>query len=476
MKKVLTFCVFIPCTILLLTSYASQGQNMIDNASFEDMLACPGGTFSGIPSYSQGPLFLTNWYAPNVGTSDYYNACSNDPLFQVPDNLFGHQAPRTGSGYVGVILSEIGNEYVESELNTPMISGHRYFTSYWTACADMTMAAADQFGAYFSNNVIDLPSNTLLSQYTPQIVSPEGIPFVDTINWGKVSGTFVANGGEKWITIGVFSEWDSLTIAPFVEDGGFGFGQLYYYLDDVCVLDMDGAPGDVATHTATLCPEPVIKLDGRSEMENYIWNDGSTAATKEINQPGVYWVKSVQLSTCSITVDTFKVNANTPDAKLNIGDDLTLCNNESVRLNVSDGNFQRYHWSNGDTTAAISVKSPGIYYVTAAGDCLFASDTILVKDGGNCDVCMLVPNAFSPNNDGLNDLMMANAICPVDFFQLNIYNRYGEKVFESTSPSIGWNGEYHGKPSDAGTYFYHIKYQGKSNTISELKGDVTLLR
>lgn len=465
-------------TLLFLTTYCSRAQNLIDNASFEDMLACPGGTFSGIPNPSQGPLFLTNWYAPNAGTSDYYNVCSTDTLFQVPNNFSGHQTPRTGTGYVGIIISEMGNEYVESELNTPMINGHKYFVSYWTVVADRSPAAADQFGAYFSSNVIDLPNNTLLNQFTPQVASSAGLPYVDSIAWAKVSGTFVANGGERWMSIGVFKEWDSLTLAPFIEDGGFGFGQLYYYIDDVCVLDMDGPAANVTVHDTTLCPNPSVKLDARAGMEAYAWNDGNTAASRQITQPGVYWVKSVQLNTCSIVVDTFKVTGGPSEIKLNIGNDTILCAGKSVRLDATDENFNRYNWSNGDTTSSITVSTPGSYFVSASGNCFKGADTIEVKAGNNCNLCLFVPNAFSPNNDGLNDVMMVNAICPVGFFQLNIYNRYGEKVFGSTNPTAGWNGEYKGKPSDVGTYFYHIKYQSKTgadNAILELKGELALI-
>jgi gliding motility-associated-like protein len=465
--------------LLFTVTYCSQGQNLIDNASFEDMLTCPGGTFSGIPNPSQGPLFLTNWYAPNAGTSDYYNVCSNDTLFRVPNNFSGHQTPRTGAGYVGVILSQIGNEYVESELNTPMINGHKYFVSYWTVVADRSPAAADRFGAYFSNSVIDLPNNTLLNQFTPQVVSPAGVPYVDSVNWSKVSKTFVANGGEKWMTIGVFKDWDSLTLAPFVEDGGFGFGQLYYYIDDVCVLDMDGPADDVAIHNAALCPHPSVKLDARAGMEAYTWNDGNTAPSRQITQQGIYWVKSVQLNTCSIVVDTFKVTGNISEVKLNIGNDTILCAGESVRLDVKDENFNEYNWSTGDATTSIIVTTPGSYYVSASGNCFKGADTIEVKAGNNCNVCLFVPNAFSPNNDGLNDVMMVNTICPVGFFQLDIYNRYGEKVFGSANPAIGWNGAYKGKPSDVGTYFYYIQYKSKtdvSNAILELKGELVLVR
>ena len=75
--------------------------------------------------------------------------------------------------------------------------------------------------------------------------------------------------------------------------------------------------------------------------------------------------------------------------------------------------------------------------------------------------------------------MMVNSICPVEIFQLSIYNRYGEKFFYSTNPTVGWNGEYKGKTADVGTYFYYIQYKSKTNAgnaIMELKGDLALLR
>lgn len=90
-----------------------------------------------------------------------------------------------------------------------------------------------------------------------------------------------------------------------------------------------------------------------------------------------------------------------------------------------------------------------------------------------------LPNAFTPNNDGLNDIFRGKGQLPgIQDFKMQIWNRWGEMVFESDSPSEGWNGEYHGsgKLLMAGVYVYTISYRAPRGEMIELKGHVTLVR
>ncbi len=88
-----------------------------------------------------------------------------------------------------------------------------------------------------------------------------------------------------------------------------------------------------------------------------------------------------------------------------------------------------------------------------------------------------LPNAFSPNGDGLNDVFIpvisnGKGYIPLDF---SIYNRWGQRIFYSVNPELGWNGTYNDKPADMGTYYYYIRYSiGNKEFIK--KGDVTLMR
>jgi gliding motility-associated-like protein len=87
-----------------------------------------------------------------------------------------------------------------------------------------------------------------------------------------------------------------------------------------------------------------------------------------------------------------------------------------------------------------------------------------------------VPSAFSPNNDGMNDVFRTMN-SDLTKYRLLIFNRWGEKVFESEDPADGWDGRFKGFPQDIGVYVYQIEYQTPSSSVSKLlSGNLTLVR
>ena len=96
-----------------------------------------------------------------------------------------------------------------------------------------------------------------------------------------------------------------------------------------------------------------------------------------------------------------------------------------------------------------------------------------------CDNCLLgMPNAFTPNQDGKNDIFrpVINVLCPVRNYQLYVFNRFGQKVYGSGNFLQGWDGTFNGQLADLGTYFYHLKFDGPGNKAYFYKGDVILIR
>lgn len=88
---------------------------------------------------------------------------------------------------------------------------------------------------------------------------------------------------------------------------------------------------------------------------------------------------------------------------------------------------------------------------------------------------VFIPNSFTPNGDGVNDILYVRSdILDESFFV--IYNRWGEKVFETYDQSIGWDGTYKQKDCQRGTYDYYFKGKCKDGDEIELKGNVTLIR
>jgi gliding motility-associated-like protein len=88
---------------------------------------------------------------------------------------------------------------------------------------------------------------------------------------------------------------------------------------------------------------------------------------------------------------------------------------------------------------------------------------------------LFLPDAFSPNNDGQNDVLYVrgNCIKTMDFI---IFDRWGNKLFESESVSVGWDGTYMGKPMNTGTYVYYLHATMYDGSTLEKHGNITLVR
>ncbi|MPM52663.1 hypothetical protein SDC9_99423 [bioreactor metagenome] len=123
--------------------------------------------------------------------------------------------------------------------------------------------------------------------------------------------------------------------------------------------------------------------------------------------------------------------------------------------------------------------APGSYDVTVsdANGCLrTASATVDVATDSCYTPHVYIPNIFSPNGDGNNDIYLVQGK-GITNFTLRIYDRWGEKVFESDDVNEGWNGEFNGKPVEQGAYPYGVSliFEGET-TVREYNGYITIVR
>jgi len=139
--------------------------------------------------------------------------------------------------------------------------------------------------------------------------------------------------------------------------------------------------------------------------------------------------------------------------------------------------YANYLWNTGDTTDAITVNDEGQYWVTVTStESCQAADTVMVFWGGQP---FYLPNAFTPNGDGLNDEF--KPVQRYDFvktYRLSIYNRWGQLIFETSDINTGWDGTYQGKPVEQGTYVYKIVYTASSTGTEpqSVAGNVMVVR
>ncbi len=158
--------------------------------------------------------------------------------------------------------------------------------------------------------------------------------------------------------------------------------------------------------------------------------------------------------------------------------DSSFCGpNTTIPIGMIINNADTYLWSTGATTPTIIPDTEGIYTLTATNHCGpdISSVKVTLYD---CDKCLFVPTAFTPNDDGLNDIFHVRVLCPIRTFGLKIFNRYGQLVYTSYYVNQGWDGKFNGVPVDIGTYLYEVTYTPDLLNAHELyrKGDVTVIR
>lgn len=167
---------------------------------------------------------------------------------------------------------------------------------------------------------------------------------------------------------------------------------------------------------------------------------------------------------------------------ISLGPDTMICIGETLTLRPETV-VPNYTWYDGTMGGEKVISETGQYWVSAmTDDCQEISDTIDVMVG-YCDQCEpVVPNAFSPNNDNTNDefrVLFNIDKCRLVTFEMIIFNRWGEKVFETRSADETWDGQYKGNPapSDVYVYFARYAYDSEQGRIErDIKGDVTLIR
>ncbi len=216
--------------------------NLVHNPSFEDHTSCPttydqvayANFWNGIDT----PVCFTQC-AP-----DYCNVCGSGQV-AVPHggtaNYFHY--PRTGNGMMQMQLYyDYGSgghiqDYLQGKLYTNLVAGKSYCVTFYVVNMRRSEYAINHIGSYLDDGTIDTTThcNYYQTEYSPQIVETPVIS--DTINWTKIQGSFIANGTEKFITIGNFFDTSGTTHVQVNYTPHSQVGE--YLIDDVSVIALD---------------------------------------------------------------------------------------------------------------------------------------------------------------------------------------------------------------------------------------------
>jgi gliding motility-associated-like protein len=243
------------------------------------------------------------------------------------------------------------------------------------------------------------------------------------------------------------------------------------FRDSLSVLSIKPSPVVNLGNDQILCEGITTTLDATYLNSIYLWQDGSTTPTYTVGQQGIYTVQ-VNYNGCKRS-DTVKINYDLKP-RFTLGSDQFICPGNSILLAPALNPAWQLRWQDGSNAPTYPVTQPGTYFLAATNNCGTTQDDVLFTKG----ICKVyVPSGFTPNGDGLNDLFRVTGVEVISEFNLKIFNRWGQIIFETNDKTKGWDGKLKGTVLSTGTFVYILKYTESTTGLSQtLKGTVTLIR
>ena len=418
--------------ILLFIGLANKAQiNLVPNPSFEDTV----GDCQIQMGVSNLGSKIKNWYTCYSGSSvDCYNTCANAIAYptvcSVPYSCRTYQMPHSGQAFIGLWIYEVINasdssaiysEDIAVKLSTPLKAGVCYYGEFYANLGNITTVFTNQIGMLLSTNVYTTTTGSFTNTIQPQVQWDTTQYFTDTLNWIKISAKFTAQGGEQYLTIGNFK--DGMHLKKTFTNSNFITGG--------CSIN--------------------------PPRRTYIL----------IDDVSVYELPTPQLLSS-----------------------YTLCpNSDSLVIGDTARIQTRYQWYvNGivkDTTSYIKIKpSQTTTYILKTTQCTTTTQTVVVTYSNNCEPIIIVeppiPNVFTPNGDGTNDVFTFSVVGATGV-SFSIYNRWGN-IIQSVASSASattmlWDGHTtSGEECSGGVYFYTLQYTNILGEQKKVNGYVTLIR
>jgi gliding motility-associated-like protein len=474
--------------------------NLLQNASFEIYDHCPVNY-----TYTSDYKILPYWqFGSYMSEAEYYHNfnCSYDstvvmlhlrPMLPMPD----------GDGFVSILNSafvtpipenQMPKTYIGQCLQAPLKKGEQYTLSFYAgrfkSWDNLTGKIFPFNVAVFGNaNCNAVPFGNLSALGNG---CPSNYP-----GWVLLGETTVESGGQ-WVqskvnftvptdidVIEIGPDCSVLPQIPDLADSTTFLDYHIYYLDDLHLLPTKDFPFEyIHPQPGSSCSgsgSPVLESPSFANATYQWYKDsvaiqGATNVSYQVTDLSKKHFYNVLISTpgkCVIT-EPFAVS---PDAlsQLHIPADTILCTNTDILLApVTDGIT---YSMNGVVSDNILITADGRYDITATDNfgCQRSFHVNVVEQ--KCTECdALMPSAFTPNGDGLNDNFKAMLFCQYSDFDLQVFNRWGEKIFESHSSNIGWDGTYLGKKMMTDVYVYIVNYKTPLGSTKTARGTITLIR
>ena len=441
-----------------------------------------------------GPIHTDVHGQMKFNTSGTKIACARDTIIST------NPPPGTGNGFLDVFnfnnTTGVVSTPVILSLNHQKVYGVEFspdnskiYATYYDVAAASGVAQFDMNASNVQASEVILNTSSNPDIYSLQLgpnhkiyVAREGTPLIDAIGSPNLAGTS-AN-----YTSGVIN-LDPASIGAYCLLGLPGFIQSYFNINFPNVPCVAAVTANFQSSDTTICKNTCINFTDLSLGSPTSWRwtfQGASPALSNVQNPqtvcyataGTYTVKLVVSNGTAKDSMTEQIIVNA--ATINAGPDVIISPGESTQLNATGSTSYTWNPVTALTNTAIAnpVANPTVtttYVVSGTANNCGNTDSVTVFVEINCNGDIFVPTAFSPNGDGQNEMecIMGNCIETLNFF---IYDRWGEKVFETTDQKICWDGVFRGKQMDPGIFVYYLKASFTNGKEITKKGNISLVR
>ncbi len=291
--------------------------------------------------------------------------------------------------------------------------------------------------------------------------SSKGLNVSDGVNYNVDADSTITinNPGRYWVFVRIGNQCEVVDtmIVRYRGDKQLNFNDTALCQGTTLVLDADFGTG---VYKWEAIPPQRDDQNNTNQSTYFVYNPGFYAVTATVGH--------------CVFKDSLNVVFN-DTLKLSLAKDTTLCQGETFIIQPKT-NTTDYTWQDGSKTPAFTATQTGLYTIIAQNGC--GKDTAEMKIVFDpCPCNLLLPNAFTPNGDGINDNFRPLHACDMENYSMTIFNRYGEKIYFTKDPLQGWDGKIRGSLLNTGAYVWTVNYTKPSTKqLIQKQGTVLVLR
>ncbi len=483
----------------------------IDSIRIQDSVNyCNNIQFNGFGFTNTYPVSSWQWYFGDGGTSTAqnpihnYNVAGNYDVKLIVTDINGcKDSIIKNINTAGSMLADAGTDttFCAGGPTSIVLNGNGTGNYSWSPAAVL------------NNNTLQNPTATIntTTKFYLTVSNGTGCSAIDsvtiTINQNPIVQTLIdttickndllvltTNGAlnYNW-SPGIYVSDSTIASPQYIDTGSHtlivtGIGLNGCMAKDTINISVNNRTTFIAPESKTICRGSSVQLNGNNgNAFQYTWSPASYLSNAAIVNPvanppfSFTYTLRVYDNICK-NDSNFMVNVlvlPVPVVKATKSNDLN-CNKPFAQLQATGA--QKYNWSPAYALSNDSIANPvanpaftTTYYVYATDStvCVGTDSVIVIANFKNHGI--ILPNSFTPNNDGLNDCFGIKYYRDVQNLEFIIFNRYGITVFKTNNAAACWDGNYKGKPASPGNYVYFIKAKTLCGQVF-MKENIMLIR